>query len=188
MADIIPWIATAATIVAAFMTAANLGSRITGFGFAVFLIGSVAWLANGLLTGQPALAWTNAVLTLLNIFGVWRWLGRQARVEEGAHTAVEASKGAPEETLFPASLLTSARVLAADGRELGHCVDAMAGCQSGRLKYVVVSTGGVAGLGERLRRVEWSGASIEEDALCTTLSRQAIEGLHELPRAQSPAR
>ena len=36
MAEIISWVATIATIVAALMTAANLGSRITGYGFAVF--------------------------------------------------------------------------------------------------------------------------------------------------------
>ena len=44
MADIISWVATIATIVAASMTAANLGSRITGYGFCVFLAGSIAWL------------------------------------------------------------------------------------------------------------------------------------------------
>jgi hypothetical protein len=87
MADSIPWIATIATVIAASMTAANLGSRITGYGFCVFLVGSLAWLATGIVTHQPALVWTNVVLTLLNIFGIWRWLGRQARVEEGARTA-----------------------------------------------------------------------------------------------------
>ena len=34
MADTISWVATVATIIAASMTAANLGSRITGYGFA----------------------------------------------------------------------------------------------------------------------------------------------------------
>ena len=48
MADNISWIATIATVVAASMTASNLGSRITGYGFAVFLIGSLSWLAVGL--------------------------------------------------------------------------------------------------------------------------------------------
>src|SRR5690349_829673 len=71
MADNISWIATIATIIAASMTAANLGSRITGYGFCVFLAGSLSWLAVGLLTGQSALAWTNVILTVLNIFGAW---------------------------------------------------------------------------------------------------------------------
>src|SRR3982750_93486 len=99
MADTISWIATVATILAASMTAANLGARITGYGFAVFLLGSLSWLATGLLTNQPALVWTNAVLTLLNIFGIWRWLRRQAKVEKGARAASEASEEAPGEAL-----------------------------------------------------------------------------------------
>src|SRR6185295_12296140 len=147
MADNISWIATAATIIAAFMTAANLGARITGFGFAVFLIGSLSWLATGLLTGQPALTWTNAVLTVLNIFGVWRWLGRQASVEEGGRAAAEASAETPGEALFPVSQLGRAEVVGANG-PLGRCIDALAGCSSGKIAYVVVSEGGVAGVGE----------------------------------------
>ena len=57
MGDSISWVATIATIIAASMTAANLGSRITGYGFAIFLVGSLAWLATGLITDQPALVW-----------------------------------------------------------------------------------------------------------------------------------
>jgi len=52
MAEIFPWVATVATIVAASMTAANLGARITGYGFCVFLVGSLAWLFVGFHTGN----------------------------------------------------------------------------------------------------------------------------------------
>lgn len=141
MADLISWVATAATIIAACMTASNLGARVTGYGFAVFTIGSVSWTATGLLTDQPALTWTNVVLTFLNGFGVWRWLGRQARVEEGGRAAAEASETTPGEPLFPVSLLLRAPVRC--GRdELGNCIDAMAECRSGKLAYIVVSQGG----------------------------------------------
>jgi hypothetical protein len=84
MIDLIQWLATAATIFAALVTASNLGARITGYGFGIFLVGSLAWVATAMLTGQTALLWTNAVLTVLNLFGMWRWLGRQAQVERGA--------------------------------------------------------------------------------------------------------
>src|SRR5947209_10525151 len=134
LADTGSWIATIATIIAASMTAANLGSRITGYGFCVFLVGSLAWLATGLITHQPALTWTNVVLTVLNVFGIWRWLGRQTKVDEGARAAAEASEQTPGEALFPVSMLTHAPVSGADG-DLGHCIDAMAGCVSGRLSY-----------------------------------------------------
>jgi hypothetical protein len=187
MAETISWFATAATIIAASMTASNLGSRITGYGFAVFLVGSVSWLATGLLTGQPALIWTNAVLTVLNIFGIWRWLGRQARVEEGARTAVEASESTPGEALFPVSLLSRAAVRCGN-EDIGHCVDGMAGCASGRLSYVVVSQGGVGGMGETLRRLSWADARVDGEVLRAGLSPKEFARLEKLPRDQWPGR
>jgi hypothetical protein len=187
MADTISWVATIATIIAASMTAANLGTRITGYGFCVFLIGSLSWLVAGLLTGQAALAWTNVVLTVLNIFGIWRWLGRQTKVEEGARAASEASEQTPGEALFPVSLLSRAPVVSA-GAELGRSVDAMAGCSTGRLQYVVVSEGGVAGVGETLRRLPWSSGYVEGDAILTNMPADQFASLEELPRDQWPAR
>jgi hypothetical protein len=187
MADTISWVATIATIIAASMTAANLGARVTGYGFAVFTVGALCWIAVGVMTDQPALLWTNIVLTILDIFGVWRWLGRQSKVEEGARAASEASEQTPGEALFPVSLLARAPV-AASGTEIGRCIDAMAGCSSGRLSYVVVSGGGVAGVGETLRRLPWSKARVEGEKLMTTISAKEFEGLQELPRDQWPAR
>jgi hypothetical protein len=154
MADIIQWVATAATILAALVTASNLGARITGYGFGIFLIGSLAWIATALLTGQAALLWTNAVLTVLNLFGMWRWLGRQAKVEEGGATAAMASRSAPGENLFPVSLLTHGELRRGEA-SAGHCVDAMAGSSSGSIRYVVFTDGGVAGVGETLRQADW---------------------------------
>ncbi|HEY6661414.1 MAG TPA: PRC-barrel domain containing protein [Sphingomicrobium sp.] len=187
MADTISWIATAATVIAAFMTASNLGSRITGTGFCVFLVGSLAWLATGILTGQPALTWTNAVLTVLNVFGIWRWLGRQARVEEGAQRASEASEETPGEALFPVSLLTRGTVRCGGG-DVGTCVDAMAGCSSGRIAYLVVSQGGVAGVGETLRRLPWSSAGVDGERVVAQLSSGQFERLEHLPQDSWPAR
>ena len=187
MAETISWVATVATIIAASLTAANLGSRITGIGFAIFTAGALCWITAGLLTHQPALMWTNVVLTVLDIFGVWRWLGRQTKVEEGARSAAEESEHRPGEPLFPVSLLTSAPVCA--GRtELGHCVDAMAGCSSGRLRYVVVSEGGLGGVGERLRRLPWTNAGVDEERLVAAMTRGEFEGLEEIPRDEWPAR
>lgn len=188
MSDSISWIATVATIVAASMTAANLGSRITGYGFIVFTLGALCWIAVGVLTHQPALMWTNIVLTLLDIFGIWRWLGRQSSVEEGARAASESSETTPGEPLFPISLLTRTVVGSGGGEELGHCVDAMAGCGSGLLSYVVVSQGGVAGVGETLRRLPWGEARVEGETVNTHLSKDQFNRLEELPRDQWPGR
>ena len=187
MADTISWIATAATIIAASITAANLGSRITGYGFIMFTFGALCWTAVGVLNHQPALMWTNLVLTGLDIFGIWRWLGRQTKVEEGARAASLASERAPGETLFPISILTGAPVTC--GRqEFGHCIDAMAGCTSGCISYVVVSQGGVAGVGETLRRLPWGNARVEEQTIVTDLADRQFEQLEILRRDRWPAR
>lgn len=187
MLDTISWIATIATVLAASLTASNLGARITGYGFVIFTVGSIAWLTLGTMSGQPALVWTNAVLTVLNLFGIWRWLGRQAKVEAGSEAAAEASERTPGENLFPVSLLSSAPFISA-GERLGSCVDAMAGCHSGRLAYVVISEGGIAGAGETLRRVPWADLHFEDDRLSTTLSPNQFRALQIVPRDKWPGR
>ena len=188
MEQTISWIATAATIAAACMTASNLGSRITGFGFAVFTVGSIAWLTLGLMTVQPALVWTNAVLTVLNIFGVWRWLGRQRSIESGAQAAAEGSRGTPGEALFPVSLLAKAPLVARDGSAIGSCIDAMAGCGSGRISYLVASEGGVAGVGETLRRVPWHDVKVNMEEVRTTLDGVSFCTLEPNAKDEWPAR
>ncbi|HET7709191.1 MAG TPA: PRC-barrel domain containing protein [Sphingomicrobium sp.] len=186
MTDILPWAATAATVTAALMTASNLGSRITGYGFAVFTIGSLCWLAIGLTTGQAALLWTNVVLTGLNLFGVWRWLGRQARVEEGTEAASKASEAGAGETLFPAALLTKAAV---DGRDgpLGTCVDAMVGCDSGRIAYLGVAQGGLAGVGETIRRVAWRDVRVDGDTIRVAMVASDFQQAEEIEKDRWPA-
>ena len=187
MNDWLSWVATIATIGGAVLTASNLGARVTGSGFVVFLVGSLAWLAVGMASGQQALVWTNAVLTLLNLFGIWRWLGRQAAVESGARSAAEASEQTPGEALFPVSLLTRAPVDAA-GTPVATCVDAMAGADSGRLDYVVVSEGGVAGVGERLRRLSWSDAKFDQGRLVAGMGEGQFGRLPEIAKDAWPAR
>jgi hypothetical protein len=182
------WIATIATILAACMTASNLGARITGWGFAVFTVGSIAWFVLGILTDQQSLILTNAVMTLLNLFGVWRWLGRQAKVEEGAHAAASKSVDLPGETLFPASTLTSAKVTGQGGEPLGACVEAMLTCGGGAVRYLVVSEGGLAGVGERLRRLEWDQARVEDGEVRTRLDPGALDRLPELAKDDWPGR
>ena len=181
------WVATIATISAASIVASNLGARITGYGFIIFTVGSLAWLGLGLATGQPALVWTNIALTFLNLFGIWRWLGRQAKVEEGSRAAARASHSTPGEDLFPISLLTRAGVRA-DRSQLGSCVDAMAGCRSGRIAYVMVSEGGLAGAGEHLRPIPWSELHVEGDDVMTRLDEADFCRLEPVPKDRWPSR
>ncbi|HXH52745.1 MAG TPA: PRC-barrel domain-containing protein [Sphingomicrobium sp.] len=182
------WVAPIATIAGVLITASNLGARITGYGFIVFTIGSINWTLLGIATGQPALIWTNLLLTGLNVFGIWRWLGRQSRIESGARTAADRSEDTPGEALFPVSLLSRASLVNDDGRELGSCIDAMAGCNSGRIAYVVVSEGGVAGVGETLRRLPWHEARVSGDQLKTRLAAERFCGLDPIAPDNWPER
>jgi hypothetical protein len=90
----------------------------------------------------------------------------------------------PGETLFPVSLLSHAPVQSR-GAEIGRCIDAMAGCSTGRLSYVVVSQGGVAGVGETLRRLPWTAARMDGEQLITDAD---LNHLEELQRDRWPAR
>lgn len=186
MDDQLSWIATIATVVAASLTASNLGARITGYGFVIFTLGSVAWLALGVTTDQPALIWTNAALTVLNLFGIWRWLGRQAKVEAGSRVAALASEATPGETLFPISQLTRATVRSGSSA-MGTCVDAMAGTGSGRIAYVIVSEGGIAGAGETFRRLSWSALHVEQDEVRTSVDPLQFCALEPIPKDRWPA-
>ena len=188
MESIATWVAPVATTIAALMTASNLGSRVTGWGFAVFLIGSIAWAMLGYATGQSNLVWQNAILSVLNLFGIWRWLGRQTRIEEGGQAAAEASEAMPGENLFPVSLLGKAKLAGAGGTELGSCIDAMAGCGSGRIHYLVVSQGGVAGVGETLHRLPWAAVRVDGEQVSSALDAAAFAGLERLEADQWPGR
>ncbi len=188
MENILTWVAPVATILAALMTASNLGAKITGAGFIVFTIGSLSWLTLGLIGDDPALLWMNVALTLLNLFGIWRWLGRQAKFEQGAEHAAAASEARPSETLFPLSLTAGAKLVGEGGAALGQCVDAMAGCGSGRIAYLVVAEGGVGGVGETLRRIEWGDVTVQGDQFQTGFDRARFSTLESLEKDRWPGR
>jgi hypothetical protein len=158
-------VAPVATMIAAIMTASNLGARVTGWGFVVFTIGSIAWSLVGLGSGQTNLVATNVFLTLVNLVGIWRWLGRQRAYEDGAKAASRASRPAGTPTLFAATGISGMPVSDVRGESLGRSVEAMIECRSGRLSYVVVATGGVAGVEEELRSVPMSEIDCHADGL-----------------------
>jgi hypothetical protein len=188
MENILTWVAPVATIVAALMTASNLGSRITGAGFIVFTVGSLCWLSLGMMRDDPALLWMNAVLTAFNLFGIWRWLGRQAKFEHGGMHAMAESEHKPSETLFPLSLTANATVTGRGGIEFGHCVDAMAGGTSGQISYLVVAEGGLAGVGERLRRLDWSEVKVDGKEIRGDLDRAQFDRLDVIEKDSWPGR
>lgn len=147
------WVAPAATMIAAIMTAANLGARVTGSGFVIFTIGSVAWSLVGFATGQPNLLATNAVLTLINIIGIWRWLGRQRVYEEGGKSAERSSRKASSPTLFSATGVQGIRVKSSAKSDVGKVVEALLSCETGEIQYVVIGAKREGSLVEDLRAV-----------------------------------
>lgn len=151
--EIAGWIAPAATMIAAMMTAANIGARMTGWGFVVFVVGSIAWSLVGLSTGQTNLLATNGFLTFVNLVGVWRWLGRQRAYEDGGESAKEASRRSAFPTLFTATGVAGMPVYTVDGSAVGKVVEALVTCASGTVSYIVVGSGGVGGIAEELRAV-----------------------------------
>lgn len=74
------WFATAATTVAAFMVSLDLGRRLSGWGFVLFTVGSMAWVVGAVLVADWPLTTTNAVLFAINLFGVYRYLIRKKDV------------------------------------------------------------------------------------------------------------
>ena len=74
------WIASLATMAAGLVLAARVRPRLMGWAFVVLTLGSIAWVLIGYVAEEYALMAQNAVLTLINIFGVYRWLIWKGRV------------------------------------------------------------------------------------------------------------
>jgi hypothetical protein len=187
MEEIVQWVAPIATMIAAMMTAANLGARITGWGFVVFTIGSIGWVTIGLSSGQSSLIYANAFLTLVNLVGIWRWLGRQAKYEDGGAKAAEKSNARDAPALRSAGSLIGAKLVDDAGNALGETVETMIERESGRVNYLVVSLGGIAGIGETLRAIPFRHVSLHEDRVVSKMSGDEIEALPECRRDDWPA-
>ena len=65
--------AAVTTVLAASLVAANLNARATVAGFMIFIVASIAWMADGWLETKASLVIQNVILLLINAIGVWRW-------------------------------------------------------------------------------------------------------------------
>lgn len=186
MSELAGWIAPIATMIAAMMTAANLGARVTGWGFVVFTLGSIAWSIVGLASGQTNLVATNAFLTLVNGVGIWRWLGRQRAYEDGGAAAREASRRSASPTLFTATGLGGMPVTDAQGEGVGRSVEALLSCETGEVAYVVVASGGLGGIDETLRAVARQDLSFGCERLVLAVSAEEFAQLPPLAPGDWP--
>ena len=72
--DILRWAASVGTIGAGPILAAQVRPRIIGWAFVVLSGASIIWIFVGYRTAEYALMVQNMVLTLINLFGIYRWL------------------------------------------------------------------------------------------------------------------
>nr|BAM93334.1 PRC-barrel domain containing protein [Sphingomonas sp. KSM1] len=181
MGEIAGWIAPIATAIAAIMTASNLGTKVTGWGFVVFAVGSIAWITVALATDQTNLLLTNGFLTLVNIVGIWRWLGRQATYDKGAKAAEADSDRTAGPDLFQLGGLPGKAVEDSKGHTIAHVVDGMAESDSGRIAYLVVREG--SELAERLYELPWQQIGFDQERI---ILGGAMSDLVEIDSAHWP--
>ena len=96
------WIAAIGTMIAAGLIAADLGRKATGWGFVLFCAVAITWVISGLTSNALPIAAMNAILLLINAWGVWQYLlnpkkKREIELVENcaaqAHERVEAESG-----------------------------------------------------------------------------------------------
>lgn len=174
-------------MIAAIMTAANLGARLTGWGFVVFTIGSIAWTIVGVTSGQTNLIAANGFLTFVNLVGVWRWLGRQRAYEDGGKSAQAASRRSSAPTLFTATGIARMPVVGPDDAPIGKAVEALIECHSGEISYIVVSTAAATDIEEQLRAVPRQMITFSCDHLVLAMSRSDFDAISPLEDGAWPA-
>lgn len=74
--EIIRWTAAINVIAAALAVAWGEPPKLVAFGFLLFTVASVLWIAAAGWEGKWALLAQNAVLLLVNVWGLWRWTGK----------------------------------------------------------------------------------------------------------------
>jgi hypothetical protein len=72
--EILRWTASVITMGAGLVLAARVRPRLIGWAFVVLTLGSIIWVGVGYLNGEFALMAQNIVITLINVFGIYRWL------------------------------------------------------------------------------------------------------------------
>ena len=90
----IEWFGAIGAIVSAALIAADLGRRVTGWAFVLFVAVSIAWIVAGLTSQSMPLVIQNGILLAVNAWGVWQYLlnPRKKREIEKAEELAEQAK------------------------------------------------------------------------------------------------
>jgi len=79
MLTVLQWYGAGAGVIAAAMVSMDLGRRLTGLAFVIFVTSSVALIAWGFLNSEATgIGVQNIILLLINCLGVYRYLLRKA--------------------------------------------------------------------------------------------------------------
>lgn len=79
MLTVLQWYGAAAGVIAAAMVSMDLGRRLTGLAFVIFVTSSVALIAWGFLNPEATgIGVQNMILLVINCVGVYRYLVRKA--------------------------------------------------------------------------------------------------------------
>ena len=95
------WIAAIGTVIAAALLASDLGRKVTGWGFVLFCAVAVTWIVSGLTSDALPIAAMNAILLLINAWGVWQYLlnpKNKAKLEKLEELQEEAEREVEAET------------------------------------------------------------------------------------------
>ena len=97
------WVAAIGTMLAAALIAADLGRKATGYGFVLFCAVSLTWIISGLTSGAMPIAAMNAILLLINAWGVWQYLlsRKNREVMERVEPIQQAIEHEVEEEIAP---------------------------------------------------------------------------------------
>ena len=72
--QVIGWLGFVMTIAPGLVIAARVRPRLMGWAFVGLTVGSLLWIVAGYWAGNYALVAQNVMITLINMFGIYRWL------------------------------------------------------------------------------------------------------------------
>ncbi|MBF0186255.1 MAG: nicotinamide mononucleotide transporter [Magnetococcales bacterium] len=70
--NLLKWIGTVTGVTGALLVAMNIPQ--SGYGFLLFLVSSTSWFIAAYRMREISLMILQAVFTVINLIGVWRWL------------------------------------------------------------------------------------------------------------------
>ena len=103
-----------------------------------------------------------------------------ASTDHGAGIVGKTARSAagPGPHVMAASTLEADRVLCLEGEEVGKVKEIMLDVRSGMIAYVVMSSGGFLGIGDKLMAIPWNALSLDTDRKCFLLAMSAERVKH----------